>query len=206
MNTLKLGCKGEEVKILQKSLNLIVDGIFGCLTEEAVKEFQKSNGLKADGIVGNNTWNKLGVMDNSQIKKSTRNIKEIIIHCADTPEGKDFTVDDIRKWHLQRGFSDIGYHYVIYRDGSVHNGRDINMAGAHCTNHNSISIGICYIGGRESVGTKPKDTRTEAQKEALVDLLKSLKRIYPNATIHGHKEFAAKACPSFDAKQEYSNI
>lgn len=206
MNTIKKGSRSEDVRALQKALNLMPDGIFGDLTDEAVREFQKANGLVADGIVGCNTWNKLGIRADAPIKKSTRNIKEIIIHCADTPEGKDFTVDDIRKWHLQRGFSDIGYHYVIYRDGSVHNGRDVNVAGAHCTNHNSISIGICYIGGREAVGTKPKDTRTEAQKKALVDLLKSLKRIYPNATIHGHREFAAKACPSFDAKQEYSNI
>lgn len=206
MNPLKIGSRGEDVKTLQEALNLIADGIFGDLTEEAVMEFQKSNGLKVDGIVGNETWKRLGVNDNASLRKSTRNIKEIIIHCADTPEGKDFTVNDIRKWHLQRGFSDIGYHYVVYRDGSIHNGRNVNVSGAHCTNHNSISIGICYIGGREAVGTKPKDTRTEAQKKALVDLLKSLKKIYPNATIHGHREFAAKACPSFDAKQEYSNI
>ena len=187
-------------------MNLIVDGIFGNLTDEAVREFQKFNGLKVDGIVGNNTWAKLGIKDNAEIKKSIRNIKEIIIHCSDTPEGKDFTVDDIRKWHLARNFSDIGYHYVIYRDGSVHEGRDVNISGAHCTNHNSISIGVCYIGGRAAVGTAPKDTRTEAQKKSLIDLLKKLKKLYPNATIHGHCEFAVKACPSFDAKREYANI
>ena len=143
MNTLKKGSRGNDVKTLQKALNLIVDGIFGNLTDEAVREFQKSNGLKVDGIVGNNTWAKLGIKDNAEIKKSIRNIKEIIIHCSDTPEGKDFTVDDIRKWHLARNFSDIGYHYVIYRDGSVHEGRDVNISGAHCTNHKSISIGVC---------------------------------------------------------------
>lgn len=206
MNTLKKGSRGNDVKTLQKALNLIVDGIFGNLTDEAVREFQKSNGLKVDGIVGNNTWAKLGIKDNAEIKKSIRNIKEIIIHCSDTPEGKDFTVDDIRKWHLARNFSDIGYHYVIYRDGSVHEGRDVNISGAHCTNHNSISIGVCYIGGRAAVGATPKDTRTEAQKKSLIDLLKKLEKLYPNATIHGHCEFAVKACPSFDAKREYANI
>lgn len=205
MNILRKGSRGNEVKNLQASLNLIVDGIFGDLTDEAVRDFQKSNGLKVDGIVGDDTWAKLGIKDNG-IKKSVRNIKEIIVHCSDTPDGKDFTVADIRKWHLARNFSDIGYHYVIYRDGSIHEGRDVNISGAHCTNHNSISIGICYIGGRAAVGTTPKDTRTEAQKKTLVDLLKKLKKIYPNATIHGHKEFAAKACPSFDAKREYANI
>lgn len=206
MDTLKKGSRGNDVKTLQKALNLIVDGIFGNLTDEAVRDFQKSNGLKVDGIVGNNTWAKLGIKDNAEIKRSIRNIKEIIIHCSDTPEGKDFTVDDIRKWHLARNFSDIGYHYVIYRDGSVHEGRDVNISGAHCTNHNSISIGVCYIGGRAAVGTTPKDTRTEAQKKSLIDLLKKLKKLYPNATIHGHCEFAVKACPSFDAKREYANI
>lgn len=206
MNTLRKGSRGNEVKMLQTSLNLIADGIFGDLTEEAVRDFQKHNGLKVDGIVGSNTWKKLGIKDNGEVKKSVRNIKEIIVHCSDTPDGKDFTVADIRRWHLARNFSDIGYHYVIYRDGSVHEGRNVDISGAHCTNHNSISIGICYIGGRAAVGTTPKDTRTEAQKKALVDLLKKLKKLYPNATIHGHREFAAKACPCFDAKQEYANI
>lgn len=206
MNTIKKGSRGEDVGVLQKALNLMADGIFGNLTDEAVREFQKINGLAVDGIVGKNTWEKLGINDNAVIKKSIRNIKEIIIHCSDTPEGKDFTVDDIRKWHLARNFSDIGYHYVIYRDGSVHKGRDVNVSGAHCANHNSVSIGVCYIGGRAAVGTAPKDTRTEAQKKALVDLLKELRKLYPEATIHGHKEFAAKACPCFDAKREYSNI
>lgn len=206
MNTIKKGSRGEDVRMLQKALNLMVDGIFGNLTDEAVREFQKINGLAVDGIVGKNTWEKLGINDNAVIKKSIRNIREIIIHCSDTPEDKDFTVDDIRKWHLARNFSDIGYHYVIYRDGSVHKGRDVNVSGAHCTNHNSVSIGVCYIGGRAAVGTAPKDTRTEAQKKALVDLLKELRKLYPEATIHGHREFAAKACPCFDAKREYSNI
>lgn len=117
------------------------DGIFGPLTEEAVKEFQEKNGLTVDGIVGKNTWTKINATYNP------RNIKEIIVHCSATPEGKDFTVADIKRWHLARGFSDIGYHYVIYRDGSIHVGRSENISGAHCTGHNTISIGICYIGG-----------------------------------------------------------
>lgn len=194
------------MKTLQTILHLMPDGIFGPLTEEAVKEFQKAKGLKVDGIVGKATWSMLNITDSATLKKSKRNIKEIIIHCSDTPEGKDYTVADIRAWHLARNFSDVGYHYIIYRDGSIHLGRDINISGAHCKNHNSISIGICYIGGRAAVGTKPKDTRTAAQKKALLQLLKELKKMYPNATIHGHKEFAAKACPCFEVKDEYSNI
>lgn len=198
--TLKLGSRGAQVMTLQKKLHLRVDGIFGPLTDEAVREFQEKNGLTVDGIVGPKTWNKLGTVINK------RNIKEIIVHCSATPEGKDFTVAQIRQWHLQRGFTDIGYHYVIYRDGSVHVGRSEEASGAHCTGHNTISIGVCYIGGCASDGKTPKDTRTEAQKAALVKLLKELKVKYPKAKIYPHYKFAAKACPSFNAEEEYRNI
>lgn len=133
-----------------------------------------------------------------------RKINKIIIHCAATPEGKDFTVAQIRSWHVKgRGWKDIGYHYVIYRDGSVHNGRPIEQPGAHTAGHNANSIGICYIGGISNDGKKtPKDTRTTAQRVALVNLVKQLKLKYPNATIHGHNEFANKACPSFKIKDD----
>lgn len=135
-----------------------------------------------------------------------RKIDKILVHCAATPEGKNFTVEDIDKWHRARGFKKIGYHFVIYNDGSVHKGRDIEEIGAHCTNHNSRSIGICYIGGVAKDGKTPKDTRTEPQKIALLELLKELKVKYPKAEIYGHRDFANKACPSFDARTEYKNI
>lgn len=137
---------------------------------------------------------------------NTRKIKEIIVHCSATPEGKDYSVDTIRKWHLQRGFADIGYHYIIYRDGSIHTGRDESVIGAHCKGHNSNSIGVCYIGGVAADGKTPKDTRTTEQKQSLVKLLKELKAKYPQASIHGHRDFSSKACPSFDATKEYSSI
>lgn len=135
-----------------------------------------------------------------------RIINEIIIHCSATPEGKDYTVEQIKQWHKQRGFSDIGYHYVIYRDGSIHSGRPIERIGAHCLKHNSHSIGVCYIGGVAKDGKTPKDTRTDAQKESLIKLIKELKAKYPKATVHGHREYANKACPCFDAKSEYKNL
>lgn len=199
MNTLKLGSKGNEVKALQGKLNLIEDGIFGPITEEAVKDFQKKNGLIADGIVGPKTWEKLGVTQ-------SRYINEIIVHCSATAEGKDFTIDDIKRWHLARGFSDIGYHYIIYRDGSINKGRDESKIGAHCTGHNSNSIGVCYIGGCAADGKTPKDTRTETQKNSLLKLLRELKNKYPKVSIHSHKDFTNKACPSFDATKEYSSL
>ena len=106
-----------------------------------------------------------------------RKINSIIIHCAATPEGKDFTVADIDRWHKKRGWKGIGYHFVIYRDGSVHEGRPLAQAGAHCVGHNAESIGICYIGGVDAAG-KPKDTRTPQQKEALVKLVAELRQKY----------------------------
>lgn len=203
MAVLKKGSRGEEVKKLQKLLNLYADGIFGPLTEERVKEFQKANGLIADGIVGDKTWEKLN--GSTELKQSKRSINLIVVHCSATKEGLDYTTADIKKWHLARGFSDIGYHYVIYRDGSVHNGRDVNISGAHCEGHNSHSIGVCYIGGLDKNG-KECDTRTDAQKAALVKLLKTLKGMYPKATIHGHNEYANKKCPCFDAYKEYKTL
>ena len=135
-----------------------------------------------------------------------RGINEIIVHCAATREGRDFTVEDITRWHKARGFATIGYHYVIYRDGSIHEGRPLEQIGAHCVGHNKHSIGICYIGGCASDGKTPKDTRTPEQKEALLALLRRLKARFPNATIHGHRDFAAKACPSYDAFREYRQL
>ena len=79
------------------------------------------------------------------MKKSTRKISKISVHCSATAEGKDFTVEDIDRWHRQRGLNGIGYHFVIYRDGSIHAGRSKRQIGAHCKGHNTISIGICYI-------------------------------------------------------------
>ena len=135
-----------------------------------------------------------------------RTINEIIVHCTATPEGKDYTVDDITRWHKERGFKTIGYHYVVYRDGSVHEGRPLAEVGAHCKGHNAHSIGVCYVGGLTADGRKAKDTRTLEQKEALVLLLVRLKTQFPLAETHGHRDFAAKECPSFDATMEYAGI
>lgn len=135
-----------------------------------------------------------------------RKINEIIVHCAATPEGKNFKAADIDRWHRERKMKCIGYHYVVDLDGTVEPGRPESEIGAHCLGHNQYSIGVCYVGGLAADGRTPEDTRTAAQKEALLALLNKLRAKYPNASIHGHRDFAAKACPSFDATREYKNI
>lgn len=134
-----------------------------------------------------------------------RAIKKIIVHCADTPEGRDDRAADIRRWHKAQGWNDIGYHYVVDLDGTIEPGRPIEKAGAHCTGHNADSIGVCYIGGCDKK-MQPKDTRTDAQKASLLLLLKYLVAKYPGVTIYGHRDFANKSCPSFDAKKEYEEL
>lgn len=134
-----------------------------------------------------------------------RIINKIIIHCTDTPEDRHVSVEDITQWHKEKGYNTIGYHYVVYLDGSIHIGRPVDKKGAHCKGHNAKSIGVCYVGGRNLKGIH-SDTRTEAQKEALRSLIKKLLNKYPNAKVYGHRDFAARACPCFDAKTEYENV
>ena len=135
-----------------------------------------------------------------------RKIDKIIIHCTATPEGRTVTVKDVDTWHRQAGYQKIGYHYLIGLNGERWQGRSVEEVGAHTKDHNQNSIGICYVGGLAADGKTPKDTRTTMQKVALLTLLEEIKACYPNATIHGHREFTPKDCPCFDAKNEYKNL
>ena len=147
-----------------------------------------------------------------------RTVNKIVIHCTATREGQNVSVGTIKKWHLNRGFSDIGYHYVIGIDGKINSGRPVSKAGAHVKNGNSTSIGLAYTGGLDING-KAKDTRTDAQKTSLVKILKVLKNIYPKASIHGHRDYSPdkdgdgveehefmKMCPCFNAEIEYLEL
>jgi len=135
-----------------------------------------------------------------------KNVRWIIIHCSATPEGRDVSVEDVRRWHVEeRGWSDIGYHWFIELDGTLKQGRHESRSGAHAKGFNSASIGVCYAGGVDSK-MKPKDTRTDDQKITLGCLMQDLRGRYPKARIIGHCDVSSKACPSFDAKSEYSNI
>ena len=135
-----------------------------------------------------------------------RAINKIIIHCTATPEGRAVTVKEVDGWHRARGFDGVGYHYLIGLNGEIWFGRDIEKAGAHTTGQNTNSVGVCYVGGLAKDCKTAKDTRTQAQRDSLLILLAELKQKFPGATVHGHREFANKACPCFDAREEYKDI
>lgn len=129
-------------------------------------------------------------------------VKFFIIHCsAVRPEQQSHAID-IDGWHRARGYRCIGYHFVIWRDGTIEQGRKLSESGAHCRGYNSKSIGICYEGGLDADG-KPSDTRTEAQKYAFYTLLLELHSRFPSAVVRGHNQFSKKACPCFDAQEAY---
>jgi len=134
-------------------------------------------------------------------------VEKIIVHCSATREGDDsIDAQVIDGWHKQRGWKGIGYHFVVLLDGTIELGRGLKECGAHTKGYNCKSWGICYIGGVEKDGKTPKDTRTQEQKDALEYLLFFLKKLAPDAKIHGHRDFAPKACPSFDATEEYKHL
>ena len=133
-----------------------------------------------------------------------RRITKVIIHCAATKPSMDIGASEIKKWHLDRGWKDIGYHYVIRRNGDIENGIAVALAGSHTKGHNANSIGICLVGGINDKG-EPESNFTKAQWATLERLVRILKVDFPHATVHGHREFAAKACPSFDVQEWLKN-
>lgn len=147
-----------------------------------------------------------------------RKIDTIIIHCSATKRGADFSAADIDRWHRQRGFQGIGYHYVIRLDGTIEAGRSIELAGAHSKGWNAHSIGICYVGGLDEKG-HPADTRTDAQKWAMKELVMRLRLAYPIKEVIGHRDTSPdcngngriepqeyiKACPCFDVRRWFKD-
>ena len=131
-----------------------------------------------------------------------RKINELIWHCTATPEGREVSASDIDRWHRERGWNGIGYHKVVHLDGSVSEGRPISKIGAHVKGHNTGTIGYVYVGGVDR-NLNPKDTRTQAQKATMIRLSQEALRDYGIRKISGHRDYAAKACPSFDATSEY---
>ena len=182
-----------------------------------------------------NTFKTLSIDEIPTIEATLkRSIDKLIIHCSAVGPHQTSSAAQIDAWHRAKGWQMIGYHYVIRRDGNIEVGRPADMIGAHTSGQNSNSLGICYEGGKAPLGPPkggmtesmqtdgnyqvtspwggreglliPADTRTPEQKATLLALLRHLKTLYPNATIHGHNEFARKACPCFDARTEYSQL
>ena len=133
-----------------------------------------------------------------------RELEMIVIHCSATMKSTDYTVERLKRDHLARGFNDIGYHYVIRRDGAIEQGRPIEKPGAHAAGYNTNSIGICYAGGKGD-NNQPEDNRTPEQKQAMYDLVASLKQQFPQAEITGHRDLPGvhKDCPCFSVKNEF---
>ena len=130
-----------------------------------------------------------------------RSLNKIIIHAAATKPTMDIGVEEIRSWHLQRGWSDIGYHYVVRKDGSIEQGRPIDRVGSHVKGQNTGSIGVCWVGGYGGV-----DDRNEAQKESLIRLIKALQVSFGQMSLHGHNEYSSKTCPNFNVIEEYKDL
>ena len=153
-----------------------------------------------------------------------KTIDAIVIHCSATRAGQDVRAADIDKWHKERGFARIGYNFVIDLDGTIEDGRPLTMDGAHCNtagvsgqSYNKHSIGICYVGGLDKDGN-PADTRTDAQKQALADLVYKLMDEHPGIVeVIGHRDASPdkngdgtisknewiKQCPCFDVRSEF---
>lgn len=139
-----------------------------------------------------------------------RNLDEIVIHCTATKgdSSGDVSANVVRRWHTSppRNWKDIGYHFLVRRDGTIESGRDLDVQGAHVRGHNETTIAIAYSGGLDPETLEPDDTRTQEQKETIFDLLIALKRVFPTIRrVRGHRDFpgVTKACPCFDVEAEF---
>lgn len=143
-----------------------------------------------------------------------RKIDSIIVHCLATKAGIDYTAADIDSWHRRCGFNGIGYHYIVRLDGSLEKGRDVSLEGDHCRGWNERSIGVCYIGGLDE-DCEPADTRTDAQKRMLYQIITDLQREYDILQVLGHRDTSedlngngeiepyefVNDCPCFDVRE-----
>jgi N-acetylmuramoyl-L-alanine amidase len=133
---------------------------------------------------------------------SRRNTDWIVVHCSATRPNQNIGAKEIRSWHKAQGWKDIGYHFVIRRDGTVEKGRAVNAIGSHVKGYNHNSVGICMVGGIGDNSWTPANNFTRAQWTSLKALVDTLIKRHPKARILGHRDFpgVSKACPCFDAK------
>ena len=136
------------------------------------------------------------------LSKMRKETKEIIVHCAATKPRMDIGASDIDRWHRERGWLKIGYHFVIKRDGTVETGRELEEVGAHAKGHNAISVGICMVGGL-SEDNEPETNFTADQWSSLENLVDDLTEKYPDAKVIGHNDISSKACPTFNVGEWY---
>ena len=119
-----------------------------------------------------------------------RYVNQHIIHCSDSTGGN---VNDIREWHLARGWDDVGYHFVILKDGTIELGRPLENIGAHCKGQNTHSVGTCLIG---------VDSFTKLQFAALNRLHHTLRLLFNDIQPFGHRDFTdKKTCPNFEVRE-----
>ena len=191
-------------KMIQTRLGIPADGIPGTQTARAVA---KALDLSPDAI------------DQRLVKGTGNSIRRIFVHCTATREGQDFDAATIKRWHLQQGWSDIGYHYVIRLDGTVELGRPEHIPGSHAKGFHTGSVALVYVGGLDAQG-KPKDTRTGEQKAAMAALVRQLAAAYPQAEVLGHRDISPdtdgdgvvephewlKACPCFDVRSWWQSV
>ena len=207
MKLIQRGSSGPEVKKWQQFLigqgflsTGEADGMFGKITEEASKKFQRNTGLVIDGIVGKNTILKAVEYGFEKPLKFTREVNTIVIHI--TASNDNATVEDIRQGHLKRGFSDIGYHLLVGRDGTIYPGRDREKIGAHVEGHNVGTFAIAYIArGSDNEANAPFGKfMTDQQKNGLIEAVRNELANYNLSAdnVRGHNDYTSgKACPCF---------
>ena len=215
--TLRRGSQGVEVKRLQRLLGIAQDGIYGTYTEKAVRELQLKHGLHVDGVVGTKTWEVLGVTTPSC--QTARKITHIFIHC--TAGSQSMTPQELLDFfYKKKKWSRPGYHYVVDTKGDITNIWPESKYSYGVKNMNSNSINVAWIGGVDKTHPNGIDNRTDDQKRSLRHLLKELRKKYPTAKIMGHRDTSPdknhngiidpweriKACPCFDAMEEYKDI
>ena len=144
-------------------------------------------------------------------------IDTIMLHCTATPADREVTRAELDNWHRVARFEPYvdsagrctyaGYHLLVHLNGTYERLRPDAHRGQHCPGHNmnNRAVAVCYVGGTDANG-RPTDTRTSAQKRTLLTLLRTLRARYPDAAIVGHRDYAPKACPSFDARSEYADL
>lgn len=150
----------------------------------------------------------LARVENGKQMMGADSIRFLVLHCSATRSNQNYSVEQLRRDHIKRGFYDIGYHFYIRKDGTLTQHRFLLEVGAHARPYNRCSIGICYEGGLDENG-KPRNTLTAEQTERINNLLIRLHRLFPKAKIVGHRDLPGttpKECPCLDAHEIFGWI